>query len=85
MNNSLLLDNVRESFGHIVYTHKTHEKMADRLEKKLKIYKWVELILITLTTGSIISVLFGTGKCCEVVSRNFIKFNSFNYHVLFQI
>jgi len=68
MKQETLLDNVRESFGRVVYTHKAHEKMADRLSQKVRLLKWAELILIVVTTGSTINVLFGGGRTYEITS-----------------
>lgn len=68
MRNSTLLDNVRESFGRVVYTHKTHEKMADRLAVRTTWLKWIELLLIVLTTGSTINVFLGAGRAYEITS-----------------
>ncbi|WP_369122692.1 hypothetical protein [Photobacterium chitinilyticum] len=29
--NTMLFDHIRECYGHVVWTHKTHEKCADKL------------------------------------------------------
>jgi hypothetical protein len=39
MTDIALLDSIRESFGRVVYTHKTYEKMADRLTITAAIFK----------------------------------------------
>jgi hypothetical protein len=68
MINISLLDSIRESFGRVVYTHKAHEKMADRLATTSTVFKWAELILIALTAGSTIKVIVSPGRPYDVVS-----------------
>ena len=48
---------IRESFGRVVYSHKTHEKAAEIEEFKSRIVKWFNVILITLTSGGLISTI----------------------------
>lgn len=50
---------VREAFGRVVYTHKTHEKMADIYLEKLKCLKLTEIWLSALTSGSLLFAVFG--------------------------
>lgn len=38
-------DLVRECFGRVVYTHKTHERMADRCAATLRRYKMAQIAL----------------------------------------
>lgn len=44
-----LLAQVREAFGRVVYSHKTHEKQADMCFRK---YRWQQAVLVTLTAIS---------------------------------
>jgi len=44
MTDIALLDRIRESFGRVVYTHKTHEKMADHITTKAAIFGCVAKI-----------------------------------------
>ena len=53
---------LRESFGRVVYSHKTHEKCADILLERLSRIKFWQIILSAFTTGSFISTFFGAGK-----------------------
>jgi len=48
---------IRESFGRVVYTHKTHEKDAEIATFHATITKWVNIILTTLTSGTLISTI----------------------------
>lgn len=51
---------VRESFGRVVYSHKTHEKDRERYTVQAILVKWVNIVLIGLTGGGLVtSVLVG--------------------------
>jgi hypothetical protein len=52
---------LRESFGRVVYSHKTHEKCADILLERLSTIKLWQIILSAVTTGGFISAFFGAG------------------------
>ncbi len=54
----VLESQIRECFGRCAYTHKTHERMADRSSKGLKYTKLAQIILSALTTGGAIGVIF---------------------------
>lgn len=47
-----LLGQIRESYGRLVYTHKTHEKEADRQHHFHLTQQWGLIILTALGTGS---------------------------------
>ncbi|WP_313608826.1 SLATT domain-containing protein [Rhizobium sp.] len=51
-------DQIRECFGRVVYTHKTHEKMADRCSSTLQRYKLCQIGVSVLTTSGALSVVF---------------------------
>ncbi len=50
-------NNIMETYGRIVYTHKTHEKAVERLNKKVKCVKLIQIILLSVTSAGIISSL----------------------------
>jgi hypothetical protein len=52
-----LEDQIRECFGRVVYTHKTHEKMADRAGCKLWWFKTLEIGLASITASGVIAIL----------------------------
>ena len=52
---------LRECYGRVVYSHKTHEKCADILLSRLSTIKLWQIILSSMTTASFISAFFGTG------------------------
>lgn len=48
---------IRECYGRVVYTHKTHEKCADLLFERHKLIKLFQVILSALVTGGILTTL----------------------------
>lgn len=58
----ILEGQLRECYGRVVYSHKTHEKCADILLTRLSRIKLWQIILSALTTGGFISTFFGAGE-----------------------
>lgn len=58
----LLEAQLRECYGRVVYSHKTHEKCADIMIKTNDNIKLVQLGLSAITTGSFIPTILGDGK-----------------------
>jgi hypothetical protein len=58
----ILEGQLRECYGRVVYSHKTHEKCADILLSRLSTIKLWQIILSALTTGGFISTFLGAGK-----------------------
>jgi hypothetical protein len=56
---------IRECYGRCAYTHKTHEKMAERLHTRHKSGKWANIVLSALITGGAVSVIFAKGSTWE--------------------
>jgi hypothetical protein len=48
---------IRESFGRVLYTHKTHEKDRERLAFLGTMSKWANIILSGLTFGGVIATV----------------------------
>lgn len=77
---------VRESFGKVAYTHKTHEKDAEILSRQSIQVKWVNIILTTLTSGTLISTIITSeaslsyiGSILSAITLAFVVFQlSFN-------
>lgn len=63
----MLEGQIRECYGRVVYTHKTHEKCADILLERLSTIKIWQILLSAFTTGSFIVTFFGSGKEGAVV------------------
>ena len=53
---------LRECFGRVVYSHKTHEKQSDILVKWLSRIKFCQIILSAIVTGSFIFRVFGLAE-----------------------
>lgn len=53
---------LRECFGRVAYSHKTHEKCADICATRLACIKLWQIGLSALTTGGLITVLLGEPK-----------------------
>lgn len=64
---AILEDQLRECFGRVVYSHKTHEKCADILLSRLSQIKLWQIILAALTTGGFIAAVFGGGQVGAVL------------------
>lgn len=64
---SILEGQLRECFGRVVYTHKTHEKAADILLSRLSKVKLWQIILSALTTGGFIAAIAGVGSTGAIV------------------
>ncbi len=50
---------LREMYARAAYTHKTHEKMADRYVARYKRIKTVEIVLSAVTTSSLLLAVLG--------------------------
>lgn len=58
---------VRECFGRVVYSHKTHEKCADILIERLDAIKLTQIVLSSITAASFLVVLFGSSQIGAVL------------------
>lgn len=64
----LLEGQIRECYGRVVYSHKTHEKCADILLRRNDWIKMAQIALSAVITGGVISTFFGTGHWGSGVS-----------------
>ena len=64
----LLESQIREIYGRVVYTHKTHEKCADVLKTRHDWIKFAEIALSAATTTSVLVVLFGDGRLFQLIA-----------------
>ncbi len=55
---TVLESQIRECYGRVVWTHKTHEKCADIYPAQLKALKTTEIVLSALTTISLLTSIF---------------------------
>lgn len=57
---------IRECFGRVVYSTKTHEKCADLCIQKLAAVKLAQIALSALTTGGLVTAIFGDPKVSHI-------------------
>jgi hypothetical protein len=65
---TILEAQIRECFGRVVYSHKTHEKCADILLARLSWLKNSQIVLSVLVSGSLITALFGDHPAKVVIA-----------------
>lgn len=63
----ILEGQLREAYGRVVYSHKTHEKCADILLTRLARLKLAQIILSAVTTAGFVGVAFGAGQVSAVI------------------
>lgn len=64
---SPLESQLREIYGRVVYTHKTHEKMADGYVRRYRFIKTVEITLSATTSGSLLFAVFSNSEVSTIV------------------
>jgi hypothetical protein len=67
MVNDTLEGQLREMYGRVAYTHKTHEKMADAYVARYKLIKRIEISLSAISSGSLVLAVFGDGQAGTIV------------------
>jgi hypothetical protein len=77
----ILEGQLRECYGRVVYSHKTHEKCADILLTSLSRIRITQIVLSAITTAGFIGAAFGAGKVSAliglVVSTILLALNSY--------
>lgn len=63
----ILEGQLRECYGRVVYSHKTHEKCADILLSRHSSIKLAQIILSALTTAGFVATVAGAGPAGAVV------------------
>jgi hypothetical protein len=66
--NELLEAQIRECYGRVVWTHKTHEKCSDILDKRNSRIKFSQIVLSALTTTGIFVTVFGDKYWVGIIS-----------------
>lgn len=59
---------IRECFGRVAYSHKTHEKCADMLQCKLRVLKNTQITLSVVVSGTLIVTLMGNSDYAKVTA-----------------
>lgn len=77
----LLEAQVRECYGRVVYSHKTHEKCADILLSRLSTIKFWQIALSSITTAGFLGSIFGkstfVGVAGVIVSVLLLALNTY--------
>jgi hypothetical protein len=77
----ILEGQLRECYGRVVYSHKTHEKCADILLSRLSRIKMWQIILSAVTTAGFIGAVLGAGDISAalgiVISTALLVLNSY--------
>lgn len=63
----ILEGQIRECYGRVIYSHKTHEKCADILLEKLSKIRFWQIALSAVTTVGFIGIVFGATKFSAIV------------------
>ena len=58
---------IREMYGRVAYTHKTHEKMADRYISRYKRIKTAEIALSAVSSGSLLVAVLGDSRAATII------------------
>lgn len=64
---AILEGQLRECFGRVVYSHKTHERCADLLLRRLATIKLWQIVLSAITTGGFAAALLGAGEVTAII------------------
>jgi len=77
----ILEGQLREQYGRVVYSHKTHEKCADILLTRQSRIRLLQIILSALTTAGFVGAAFGEGPTAAIlgliVSTALLVLNSY--------
>ncbi|HDO1331448.1 TPA: SLATT domain-containing protein [Aeromonas veronii] len=65
---NVLEGQLRECYGRVVYSHKTHEKCADILLERQGRIKFWQIVISAAVTGGIVSTFFGTKEIGAAIS-----------------
>ncbi|MGJ3192222.1 SLATT domain-containing protein [Paenarthrobacter sp. FR1] len=65
------IDLIREEFGRVAYTHKTHEKAREQCSRKASISQWINVVLNALTFGGVLTSLQSANQAFLYVTLGF--------------
>lgn len=71
MSNNINLQIIRESFGRVVYSHKTYEKEFELQESQSRILKIVNLVILSLGSTGLFSTIITDNKCVLILGAIF--------------
>lgn len=62
------LASIKEIYGRVVYSHKTHEKAVEQLNDRIIWLKWINLVLMVLTFGGVLNAVFVGGATLNLLT-----------------
>lgn len=68
MANAALLDTIRDAYGRVSYSHKTHAKERERLSTRLLWFRRVRLAVVTLTATGAVGILIADPYWLQVTT-----------------
>jgi hypothetical protein len=68
---AVLTDSLRSAFGRVAYSHKTHEKAREIEARRTVAVKWTNIVLVTATSGSLLSTVITNQRALLYVSAAF--------------
>ena len=88
----IILGQIRECFGRVVYSHKTHEKCADILLERQSWLKNTQIAISVILSGALIKTLLADHPVCSIISAILstvlaginLYFKNYNYGQLAQ-
>ena len=63
-----MLAEIRQTFGRVVITHKTHEKEVERKARQSLLLTWTNLLVITITLGATLAAPLTEGNTAQLAS-----------------
>src|SRR5438034_11793227 len=63
----ILEGQLRECYGRVVYSHKTHEKCADILLRRQSRIRILQIVLSAVTTAGFVGAVFAAGRISALV------------------
>lgn len=72
----VLEDQIRECFGRVVWTHKTHEKCSDILHARNNRIKMAQILLSVIATSGILLTVLGDNKWAGIAAAIFSAINA---------
>jgi hypothetical protein len=62
---------IRESFGRTVYSHKTYEKEFEIQEYKANVFKWIDIVILTIGSSALLVTLINDQKLLLIAGAIF--------------
>jgi len=67
----ILKSQIRECYGKVAWSHKTHEKCADILNNRNSAFKIIQIILSALITSGLLGIIFDDQQWIKIATTSF--------------